>query len=624
MHSQAFVVKVSCIMCGIAGYYGMSEIPSWRIKHCLSLMRRRGPDARSVVNHFTQHGRTLHLLHSRLSIIDLHARSEQPFRDGDTILSFNGEVYNYKEVRQKLIKDGFYFKTDSDTEVLFKILTHKGIEGVSDCEGMWGFAWYDSDQENLYLCRDRFGEKPLYYYELQGDIYFGSEPKFIFALLGSKLSVDYQHLTRYLVNGYKSLYKTDELFFQGLNEVKPSHYRCVSSSGSVHELSYWQPKFNTEDEDMSYEEAVSATRKALIRSVELRTRADVPVAYCLSGGVDSNALVSIATNVLGFDVHGFTIANTDQRYEERDIINAAVSDLSIEHTEVPLSTENFLPRLRELIYYHDAPVYTISSFAQWSLMQKVSQSGYRVTISGVGADELFSGYYDHHNAYLAVMYQEDKLRYREALSEWLQTIEPIVRNPFLKDPDYFRKNSSARDHIFLDSQEFAKMMKVDFNEPFTESEYSNKLLRNRMANELFHEAVPILLHESDLNSMYYSIEDRSPFLDSSLFDLTQQIPTKYLVRKGLAKSILRESIRGIAPDIVIDNKRKVGFNAPLFDFLDLSDSKTYSSLISDSPIFDIVRQDQIEKILHQKSLPNSKSKFLFNFICARIFLEEFS
>src|SRR5262249_4456878 len=154
---------------------------------------------------------------------------------------------------------------------------------------------------------------------------------------------------------------------------------------------------------------------------------------------------------------------------------------------------------------HDAPVYTITYYAHWRLMHAIHDAGYKVAVSGTAADELFSGYFDHHNAYLAAMADEDDARHASALEEWHQHVGPLVRNPFLRDPDYFIMNPSARDHIYLDAEEFAEFLTEDFGETFTETSYAAPLLRNRMANELLHESVPVILHEDDLNAMSFSI-----------------------------------------------------------------------------------------------------------------------
>jgi asparagine synthase (glutamine-hydrolysing) len=198
----------------------------------------------------------------------------------------------------------------------------------------------------------------------------------------------------------------------------------------------------------------------------------------------------------------------------------------------------------------------------------------------------------------------------------------MVRNPFLSDPDLFRRDPGFRDHIFLDAAGFSQYLREPWSEPFAETRYSDDLLRNRMLNELFHEAVPVILHEDDLNAMYYSIENRSPFLDRALFEWSCRIPTRHLMKNGYAKRVLRESMRGIVPGAILDSRRKVGFNAPIFDFLDPRDPDTRAQLLDDSPIFDLVRKEKMEQLLDAAFLPNSQSKFLFYFLCAKLFLEE--
>ena len=367
---------------------------------------------------------------------------------------------------------------------------------------------------------------------------------------------------------------------------------------------------------MSREEATAGVRERLIRSVQLRLRADVPIAFCMSGGVDSNSLISIAKKELGYDVHGFTIASEDERYEESALVEGAVKSLGLRHTSIPTDTTNFLARLRELVRYHDAPVYTITYYAHWLLMESIAKHGYRIAVSGTAADELFSGYYDHFLAYLA------ETKDPAARAAWIEHVKPVVRNPFLSNPDLFTADPSFRDHIYLDADGFAGYLHEPWKEPFAEATYSASTLRNRMANELFHEAVPVILHEDDLNAMYYSIENRSPFLDRSLFEWSTKIPTRHLMRDGYAKAVLRDAMRGIAPSNILDNRTKVGFNAPIFEFLNPHDSETRAQIMAPSPIWDLVRKDKVSELLDKAFLPNSQSKFLFYFLCSKMFVEE--
>jgi asparagine synthase (glutamine-hydrolysing) len=302
------------------------------------------------------------------------------------------------------------------------------------------------------------------------------------------------------------------------------------------------------------------------------------------------------------------------------MLKRSLDGLKIDHTEIRLRTDGFLPTLRKIIRYHDAPLYTISFYIGWQLQQAIARDGYRVSISGVGADELFSGYYDHQNAYLAVM-ADHPGRYAEALKNWKTKAGRIVRNPYLIDPDYFKETPLARDHIYLNREKFAGFFQDPWDEPFAETIYTGDLLRNRMANELFHEAVPVILHEDDLNAMHHSVENRSPFLDRKLFETAQSIPTRHLVRDGLAKAPLREAMRGLVPDEVLNNPRKVGFNAPVMDLLDPSDTDI-RTLVLEGPLSDQLNLNKVRDLLSRKNLKNSESKFLFNLINAQLFLEQ--
>ncbi len=608
-------------MCGIAGYLGTQPPPNERMNRCLDLMQRRGPDAQGTYRQAIGNDRHVVLLHSRLSIIDLDERSNQPFCLEQDVLVYNGEIYNYPEVRDSL-ESRVPFETTGDTEVLLRALQAMGPAALDRCEGMWAFAWFNGVRGELVLSRDRFGEKPLYLLHDGDGLYFGSEVKFIAALRGRSLTPNRDQLCRYMVNGYKALYKTDATFFEEIEELSPGHTLTVSRDGHCNTQPYWLPRPG-QDQSMSYADAVAGARERLIESVRLRLRADVPLAFCMSGGIDSNSLICTAKRVFDYDVHGFTIQNVDARYEEQNEVEHVVNELGLKHTSVPVTTSTFLNNLRELIGQHDAPVATITYYAHWTLMKHIRDYGYKISVSGTAADELFTGYYDHHMFYLAGVHAEADL-FREALHNWQTHVEPTVRNPCLKDPVRFVQNPGFRDHIFLNCDEFSSYFKTPWSEPFSEREFTPDVLRNRMLNELFHEATRVILHEDDLNAMYYSIENRSPFLDRQLFDFTCRIPSRHLIRNGAAKSVLREAMRGIVPDMILDNRRKVGFNAPIFSYLDVNDSDVRASLLDDGPIFEMVDKARIETLLDKPTLPNSESKFLFYFLNSKMFLEQFA
>ena len=605
-------------MCGIAGYIGRFPPGHNDLKKTSEVLKHRGPNYEGFYTHKLLDNNVA-LVHRRLSIIDLDNRSNQPFTYEGTILVFNGEIYNYMEIRKQLKELGHVFKTFGDTEVLAHALHQWGQDALEKLEGMWAFAWYNEESGTMLLSRDRFGEKPLYVWSKNDGLYFASEVKGLAAIANDSPKINENHLIRNLVNGYKSLYKTNETFFLDVKELPPGTCLKIESNGKSFSSNYWKPKF-IENNNLSYSDAVDMTREAVINAIKLRMRSDVPIAFCMSGGVDSNSLISVASKILECEVHGFTIVNTDARYEEQSIVDQSVKELGIKHTSVKLNKHNFLKNLRSLINHHDAPVYTISYYLHWQLMQSIADKGYKVTISGTAADELFTGYYDHHNLYLYEV-SKNKILYKKSLENWNKYQEKIVRNPYLRDPNLYLKNPKFRDHNFMHNDLFASCLKERWKESFVETDFTESLLRNRMLNEMFAETVPVILHEDDLNAMYFSMENRSPFLDSSLFDLAYSIPSQFLIKDGRAKAVLRDAMQGIVPDIILKERRKVGFNAPILDLLDLNDPDVKGYLLDDSKIYNLVKKENIEKILKQEHFTNSASKFLFNFLNAKIFLE---
>jgi asparagine synthase (glutamine-hydrolysing) len=604
-------------MCGIAGSWNCAPPTDSQINLCLETLQHRGPDDKNYKLFKSKRGKNISLLFTRLAIIDLKKEASQPMEFEGLWLAFNGEIYNYKEIKIELQGLGAKFKTDSDTEVLLKGIKLLGWSILDKLEGMWAFALYDENLGQLSLCRDRFGEKPLSFIKKSDGIVFSSEVGAIKALSGLSLTPNLTQIKRFLVNGYKSLYKTTDTFFEEVKDVAPRTLVHFKDDGSITSHNYWSPNVEI-NQDLDFDNAVKIAKEKLTRSVELRLRADVPLAFSLSGGVDSVALASLARRELGVDVHGFTIRNTDPRYEEWNLVQQVIKDLEISHTGVELTTHSFLENLREMVVSRQTPMLTLSSFVQNLLMKKIASSGYKVVVGGVGADEIFSGYYDHHLFYITEAKQNERIL---AMSNWNERIKPFVQNPFLKDPELFIRQKNFREHIYLDSGEYASYLREEWNETFVEIKYHNSLLRNRMLNELLNETVPILMHEEDLNAMNASLENRSPYLDRDLVNFMGSVPTKWMVQNGMAKAVLRESVRGVAPNFIINNPRKIGFNVPIEDMLDLRLKSNRDVIFSDSILFDIIDRTKLREIIQNSNLSNSKSKFIFSFISTKLFLD---
>ena len=603
-------------MCGIAGAISKIDISSDRINQTLGLMKNRGPDgSRSEVIIFNNH--KIFLLFSRLSIIDLEPRAMQPFSRGALKIITNGELYNHIELRKELNSLGHHFKTKSDTEVMLAAWEQWGESSLDRMEGMWAFALVDIDKQQITLCRDRFGEKPLYVWETSEAYYFGSEPKYLATLAGIKPNINYEQISRFLVNGYKAIYKRPQTFFQNFGEIAPSNYLTFSDNGSSSRARYWDLKYAPAH--MDEKTAVDGVRAHLKNSMKVRLRSDVPVALCLSGGVDSTILSGMAVQDFNENISTFSIIDDDERYNEKENIDAQVSFLGCTNYKIHTSQDNFWDRMSKLIAYHDKPISTLSYYLHSFMSEQISNLGCRVAISGNGADELFAGYYDHYSFWLAEM--SSRSNHSKLIADWTNSYGKYVQNPILQNPDVFLHNSAQRDHIYLNAEEFSSWLIEPFCEPFTESRYSDNILRNRMLNELKHETIPVILHEDDRNSMFYSVENRSPYLDRNLAEFLFTVPSRHLIKDGFAKYLLRSAGTGYVSETVLWDKRKKGFNAPIDSLINRKDPQTKDRLLSQSPIFDIVKKEKIERFLHQDMKDNSLSKNLFSFVSVKLFLE---
>ncbi len=603
-------------MCGIAGVIAAAPPDPARVRAALATMKQRGPDAEGVhQGRLGNHAVTL--LHTRLSIIDLDPRANQPFvRDG-LALSYNGELYNYLEVRAALEALGHRFTTQSDTEVLIEAYRAWGEACLNRFEGMWAFALLDEAKGRLFLSRDRFGEKPLYTMRKDGALYFASEVKALAALAGSWPAPDRAQIRRYLVNGYKALYKQPASWFEGVRELPAAHYAAITEPLRVEPKRYWRLSYSPEA--MSLADARDGARERLFEAVKLRLRADVPIAFCLSGGIDSSALAGIAAKHFGQELHAFSVVDSDPRYDERDNMTATVDFLGCAHHVAHTSTEGFFDRLDRQIAYHDAPVATITYYMHAFLSEAIHQAGFKVAISGTAADEMFTGYYDHYGFWLAEM--SARRDFPALLDDWRGSYGRYVRNPVLQDPLVFQNNPDERGHIFLNAELFTGFLAAPFDEGFEEAPYGDNLLRKRMLNELFHECVPVILHEDDLNSMMVSVENRSPYLDRALTEFLFRVPAEHLIKDGYVKFLLRAAVDGLVPDSVRLDKRKRGFNASIDSLIDRKNPDTRARLLDGSPIFDLVRREAVERFLDADMTDNSFSKFLFSFVSAKIFMD---
>lgn len=603
-------------MCGIAGILGGAPLDEAAHAATLAALEHRGPDASALWSGELA-GKPLTLFHSRLSIIDPQERSDQPFRRDGIVLVYNGEIYNFEAIRDELMRLGHRFETLGDTEVIVEAYRAWGTQAVQRFEGMWAFALADLNKGLLWLSRDRFGEKPLCLMNSGGAFYFASETGALWQMAGCRAAPNHTQLRRYLVNGYKSLGKGSDTFYEQVRELPPACNLVLTETNEPAEERYWQLCYVPVA--MRREEAENEAARLLEASLRLRLRSDVPLAFCLSGGIDSSTLVGMAAGRLGYDVHAYSVYDSDSRYDESDNVESTVAAIGCRHFVARTSKEGFRDRLTELIAARDQPFATLSFYLTSFLCERVRQDGYKVALTGNGADELFTGYYDHFNFWLASLPAEADID--RHVREWQDSYGRFVRNPVLRDPLVFRNDPTRRDHIYLNRETFNALLVNPLDEDFHEQKYSDDLLHSRMLNEIRHEALPPQLHENDLIFMHYAIENRTPYLDRHLAEFLFSAPLEHLVVDGYPKWLLRAAGEGLYPDSIRLDKRKRGFNASITSLFDPADADNQAWLLEDGPLFELIDKQRLRKMLGDPVEQNSLSKFLFSIINAKIFLE---
>ena len=616
-------------MCGIAGYITNKKYSNFSFeeasKNLKLIMKNRGPDQQGSFCHSTNNY-IVNLFSSRLSVIDLDSRSNQPFRSGDLIVIFNGEIYNYLELRKYLQNKGVYFRTNSDTEVLIKSYKYWGENCVDHFDGMWAFCIYDHKKNKVFLSRDNFGEKPFYYYNDKNNLIFGSEIKFIQELSKKETlnKVNLSKINDYICKGYKSLHKNSETFFKDINELEAG----TSMFLDLNKFNLYKKKYLNRKKIASVaaskdlNENIFVVKKLLFRSLELRLRSDVPISFCLSGGIDSASLVSICYKHFNIKAKCFSIIDSDKRYNEKKNIETLKEDLGCDVDYIYTKQEkfeDFLHNLKDLISYHDSPLSTLSYYMHSKISAKAKKLGYKVIFSGTGADEIFSGYYDHFLLHLKEIKKTKK--YESEILSWTKFIKPLVRDENLKNPNLFIDKPNYRKHIYFPQEFVSQFFKKKINKKFYEENYTTDNMKNRMLNELFHESVPVILKEDDLNSMYNSIENRSPFLSKDLILYSMGIKNRDYINNSYSKNILRSAMNGILHEEIRMDRKKIGFNTSLKSITNFNSNVLYEFLNESYALKNIIDLKKIKKLNLDGEISNDINKFLFSLINLKIFFQ---
>jgi asparagine synthase (glutamine-hydrolysing) len=579
-------------MCGIAGFIseGSSDFHAALLGQMCDRIAHRGPDA---FGYYRQG--SVALGHRRLSIIDVGG-GKQPLgnEDGSVQIVFNGEIYNYLELRADLVRKGHRFATDSDTEVLVHLYEEVGESLPEHLNGMFAFAIWDARKQELFLARDRFGKKPLYYSTAVPGFRFcfASELKALTVLPGFDSSISAESLADFLTFGYVP---DPQTIYRNVWKLQPGRSLLVTSAGN-RERRYWAPPFGS-DEGADFERAVAEVEELAGDSVERRMMADVPLGGFLSGGVDSSAVVAYMAKRAGHRVKTFSIGFTDEAFSEVRYARMVAQRYGTEHHE-EIVTPSVHETLRTLVEHYDEPFADASAIPTLYLARMTRQH-VTVALSGDGADELFGGYQRYR---IAVAQQQ----VRQRIPEWIRrsVIGPAAKYyPKLYSlPRIFRAKSSLTELAHSFGQAYADSM----------SSFRFGLLQNVLAPELRRElkgyspyekftdrftryrdlsplkqiqAVDVetylpgdILVKVDRATMAYSLEARCPWLDYRMGELACRLPESFHLHGGVAKRLFKAAARPHIPPEIIDRK-KMGFGSPVAAWFRSSLKSTFESLV---------------------------------------------
>jgi len=564
-------------MCGIVGSFLKVTPENFETKLDLALdvLHHRGPDNKSF-EVFKQSIGTLILGHTRLSIIELSSNSNQPMRsfDGRFIIVFNGEIYNYRELREQLISAGYHFKTDSDTEVLMAVWAHWNVEGLRLLVGMFAFVIYDTVELTITLVRDAFGIKPLFYYNNSNGLLFSSDINALKVLVSEKIEVNISKALDYLITGDHDY--DEESFLENIFQILPAHYLQVNlNTGVLSKPKRWWCPSIKERTDLSFEDASKVLRNLFLKSVKLHLRSDVPLGAALSGGIDSSAIVcAIRYLEPNLPIHTFSYVARGSEFDEEkwiDVINKNVNAIS---HKIYVDGNNLIEDLEDLVYTQGEPFGTTSIYAQYKVFQLAKKCGITVVLDGQGADESLAGY----EGYPIPVLQEyvNKLQWRNIVrfinshkkrtgKSRLGIFKKLVISLVPFRYKFILNNLFVRFKIKIPTWINPQFFNLKSNINFKENPIgvNGRKLSNELRRSLGQKGIGKLLRYEDRNSMRWSIESRVPFLNIELVEFLLTLPTSYLISEfGETKRIFRAAMRGIVPDEILDRRDKIGFNTP--------------------------------------------------------------
>lgn len=539
-------------MCGIVGIIGKKNTA---INTMMKAIAHRGPDGSGVWQNDN-----FNLGHLRLSIIDLSSNANQPMIDEHTgnVIVFNGEIYNYIELKKTFLND-YPFKTSSDTEVLLAMYQKFGVNCLQHLRGMYGVAIYDKAKNYCLIARDRLGIKPFYYRQINQQFYFASEIKALLNIENATHTLNELKAYEFLAN--RQLDTNHETLFNEVLQLMPSHYAIVNANGTMQQpIKYWDIPQNgnrnfTNNDKEEFVEKFNET-------INIHLRSDVPVGSFVSGGIDSSSIACFALkNLQGKSLHTFS-AILPYFHAENALINEVNNKEQVIKHEFLLDGKSFFDDINDIIWHHDEPILDGSMYAHFKLCQIASQEKIKVVLSGSGGDELFGGYMTYLTAHLGNVLKKGRLlgfvnEAKKMSSNSDFSIKELMLKGFLETVPFSVRRSMKNKQLRKNFNHISSNYEI----PHFYFEHSDAYFANSV-NNYSSWTVPPYLHYEDRNAMAFGVEIRVPFFDHKLIEYALQFSGKSIV-EGRTKNILRESFEGVVPEKILKQKGKYGFPSPI-------------------------------------------------------------
>jgi asparagine synthase (glutamine-hydrolysing) len=584
-------------VCGIFGIYNINNNKSFdekKIESSIQTMQYRGPNARGIKTFKDKAA----LAHLRLSIIDLKEESNQPFQVDDQYwITYNGEVYNYIELKEELLNYGLTFRTESDTEVILRAYQHWGEDCVTKFNGMWAFAIYNKEKNELFCSRDRFGVKPFNYALVENQFVFSSEIKAMIHYFPQLKKPNYNVIANFCRTSIGAQIK--ETWFENVFRLEPAHNIIINQNG-IQLKKYWDyPK--KVNYNLIFEKACKEYKELLQDAVKIRMRSDVAVGFTLSSGIDSTSIVSLLKSNFNNNKNTYTASFSNTGYDilekqnfkkdivinEPAIVRKLTSEIGINSKIVEINYSNYIEELQKIIFHlesgHGSPA--ISPLYQ---ILKEAKKDVTVVLEGQGADELLGGYINNiFPIYILELIKNFKFRksfheikvfiktysLKATFMLWVRQLNiQFIKNFFFK--------ITGQDSLYIGKIKKYKPLNDYPNKPHGFSCSLNNHLYKSHSGGLVN-----LLHYGDAISMAHSLESRLPFMDYRLVEFAFSLPYEFKVNKGKGKYIHRMAMQGIVPDYILNNEFKFGFESPISHlFKSESNNSCKSILLSEKCI----------------------------------------